>query len=83
MDGITKLRGVSNWAYVQRNQFPGQSDDADKVFVFKMSEVGPGSGVELVQRRTILLCVATLSKSERLGPSSEEYSLCPSTSFSA
>ena len=29
MDGIAKLRGVSNWAYVQRNQFPGQSDDAD------------------------------------------------------
>ena len=50
MDGIAKLRGVSNWAYVQRNQFPGQGDDADKVFVFKMSEVGPGSGVDLVRR---------------------------------
>ena len=41
MDGIAKLRGVSNWAYVQWNQFPRQGDDADKVFVFKMSEVGP------------------------------------------
>ena len=50
MDGIAKLRGVSIWAYVQRNQFPRQSDDADKVFVFKMSEVGPGSGVDLVRR---------------------------------
>ena len=50
MDGIAKLRGVSNWAYVQRNQFPGQGDDTDKVFVFKMSEVGPGSGVDLVKR---------------------------------
>ena len=50
MDGIAKLQGVSNWAYIQRNQFPGQGDDANKVFVFKMSEVGPGSGVDLVRR---------------------------------
>jgi hypothetical protein len=50
MDGIAKLRGVSTWAYVQRNQFPGQGDEKDKVFVFKMSEVGPGSGVDLVRR---------------------------------
>jgi hypothetical protein len=26
----------------------GQGSDSDKVFVFKMSEVGPGSGVHLV-----------------------------------
>ena len=50
MDGIAKLRDVSNWAYVQRNQFLGQGDDTDKLFVFKMSEVGPGSGVDLVRR---------------------------------
>ena len=50
LDGITKLRGLSNWAYVQRNMFPGQGDDSDKVFIFKMSEVGPGSGVDLVRR---------------------------------
>ena len=50
MDGITKLRGLSNWAYIQRNMFPGQGDDFDKVFIFKMSEVGPGSGVDLVRR---------------------------------
>jgi hypothetical protein len=30
--------------------FPGQGSDSDKVFVFKMSEVGPGSGVHLVNR---------------------------------
>jgi hypothetical protein len=29
--------------------FPGQGSDFDKVFVFKMSEVGPGSGVDLVK----------------------------------
>ena len=43
------LRGVSTWAYIQRNQFPGQGDEKDKMFVFKMSEVGPGSRVDLVR----------------------------------
>jgi hypothetical protein len=50
MDSITKLRGLSNWAFVQKNMFPGQGEDSEKVFVFKMSEVGPGSGVDLVRR---------------------------------
>ena len=48
MDGITKLRGLSDWAYIQRNMFRGQGDDSNKVFIFKMSEVGLGSGVDLV-----------------------------------
>jgi len=48
MDSITKLRGCNNWAYVQENKFPDQGSDANKVFVFKMLEVGPGSGVDLV-----------------------------------
>lgn len=50
MDSITKLRGSSTWAFIQDNKFPGQGSDSDKVFVFKMSEVGPGSGVDLVRR---------------------------------
>jgi hypothetical protein len=50
MDGIATLRGCSHWAYVQENMFPGQGSGSDKVFVFKMSEVGPGSGVHLVNR---------------------------------
>jgi hypothetical protein len=50
MDGITMLRGCNNWPYVQENLFPGQGADSDKVFVFKMSEVGPGGGVDLVKR---------------------------------
>jgi hypothetical protein len=50
MDGIATLRGCSHLAYVQKNKFPGQGSDSDKVFVFKMSEVGPGSGVHLVKR---------------------------------
>ena len=36
--------------YVQHNQFPGRGDETDKVFVFKMSEVSHGSGVDLVKR---------------------------------
>jgi hypothetical protein len=50
MDGIAMLRGCSHWAYVQVNMFPGQGSNSDKVFVFKMLEVGPGSGVHLVKR---------------------------------
>ena len=50
LDSITKLKGSSNWAFVQENKFPGQGSDSDKVFVFKMSEVGPASGVDLVKR---------------------------------
>jgi hypothetical protein len=40
MDGIAMLRGCSHWAYVQENKFSGQGLDSDKVFVFKISEVG-------------------------------------------
>jgi hypothetical protein len=50
MDSIATLRGCSHWAYIQENKFLGQGSDSDKVFVFKMSEVGPGSGVHLVNR---------------------------------
>lgn len=50
MDNITKLRGPSNWPYSQENKFPGQGSETDKVFVFKMSELGPCSGVDLVKR---------------------------------
>ena len=50
MDSITRLRCASNWKFVQQNRFPGQGADMDKVFVFKMSEVGLGNGVDLVKR---------------------------------
>jgi hypothetical protein len=49
-DGIAILRGCSHWAYVQDNKFSDQGSDSDKVFVFKMSEVGPGFEVHLVNR---------------------------------
>ena len=50
IDGITKFRGLSNWMYVQSNMFPGQGDESNKVFIFKMSKVGLGCGVDLVKR---------------------------------
>jgi hypothetical protein len=50
MDSITRLRGCSNWPYVQKNMFPYQGSNSDKVFLFKMSEVGPGSGVDLIKQ---------------------------------
>jgi hypothetical protein len=50
MDSITMLRGCNNWPYVQKNMFPCQGSDSDKVFLFKMSEVGPGSDVDFVKR---------------------------------
>jgi hypothetical protein len=50
MDGIAMLRGCSHWAYVQENKFQGQGSDSNKVFVFKISGVGPGLGVHLVKQ---------------------------------
>ena len=50
MDGIMKLRGFSNWPYIQKNMFLGQGNNFEKVFIFKMSEIGSGSGVDLVRR---------------------------------
>ena len=49
IDSITKLRGSSTWAFVQESKFPSQGTDTNKVFVFKMSEVEPSSGVDLVK----------------------------------
>ena len=50
MDGITKLRGLSNWAFVQQNMFLSQGNDYNKIFIFNISKIGPGSGVDLATR---------------------------------
>ena len=50
MDGITTLRALANWAYIQRNMFPSQGDDSEKVFIFKMFKIGSSSGVDLVRQ---------------------------------
>ena len=48
MDGITKLKGLSNWMFVQWNMTPDKGSNSDKVFIFKRSKVGLCSGVDLV-----------------------------------
>ena len=50
MDGIRQMRDCTRWPFVQRNMFPGQGAEDDKVFVFKMSEIGPGSSIDIVIR---------------------------------
>ena len=50
IDGIIKLRDLSNCIYVQKNMFLVQGNDSHKVFIFKISKVSPGSGVDLVRR---------------------------------
>ena len=50
MDGIRQMRGCTTWPFVQQNMFPRQGAKDDKVFIFKMNEVGPASGVDLVTR---------------------------------
>ena len=48
IDNIIKLKMKSPYAYIQYSIFPGQG--SDKVYMFKVSEEGPGSGVDLMKR---------------------------------
>ena len=48
MDSIMALKDYSGFKFIHENKFLGQSKG--KVFVFKMSVDGPGSGVDLVKR---------------------------------
>ena len=50
MDSITMLKGCSNWPYVLNNIFMGQYSNSNKVFLFKMSERGLGSSIDLVKQ---------------------------------
>jgi hypothetical protein len=50
---ITKPRGSNNWAFVQEKKIRVQWSNLDKVFVFKMSEVGSGCSVDLVKRMQV------------------------------
>ena len=48
IDKILELKKTSRYDYVQESVFPGQG--SNKVFLFKMSIEGPGSGFDLVKR---------------------------------
>ena len=48
IDNILKLKKGSMYDYIQDSCFLGQ--DSELAYVFKMSTIGPGSGVDLVRR---------------------------------
>lgn len=50
MDSISKLRGLTNFSYVQRNMIHGQGEESNRVFIFKMSEMGLQRGIDLIMR---------------------------------
>ena len=49
-DNILKLKKASTYDYIHDNRFPRQGGGSDIVYLFKMSTVGAGSSVDLVQR---------------------------------
>ena len=48
VDSILKLKKGSMYDYIQDSQFPKQ--ESNLAYIFKMSIVGPGSGVDLVRQ---------------------------------
>ena len=50
IDNILKLKKASTYDYIQDSRFPGQGGSGDIVYLFKMSTLGAGSGVDLVRR---------------------------------
>ena len=50
IDNILKLKKASTYDYIQDSRFPGQGGSGDIVYLFKMSMLGAGSGVDLVRR---------------------------------
>ena len=49
IDNILKLKKTSTYDYIHDSRFPGQRSSDDIVYLFKMSTVGAGSGVDLVR----------------------------------
>ncbi len=50
IDALLRLKRECTYDFFQGSRFPGQGKEGDKCFVFKMSTVGPSSGVDLVNR---------------------------------
>ena len=50
IDNILKLKKTSTYDYIHDSRFPGQGGASDIVYLFKMSTVGAGSGMDLVRR---------------------------------
>ena len=49
-DGVCKLRITTCWSFVQENKISDEEKQGDKVFFSKISKVGLGLGVDLVQK---------------------------------
>ena len=49
-DHILQLKKKCMFPYFHNSRFPGQGNEEDKCFIFKMSTKGQGSGVDLVNR---------------------------------
>ena len=47
-DEIAKLKREATYEFFHGSLFPGQGDNSEPCFVFKMSTTGIGSGVDLV-----------------------------------
>ena len=50
IDALLKLKRDCSYEFFHGSRFPGQGKEGEKCFVFKMSTVGPASGVDLVNR---------------------------------
>lgn len=50
IDALLRLKRDCSYEFFHGSRFPGQGKEGEKCFVFKMSTVGPASGVDLVNR---------------------------------
>lgn len=49
-DALFRLKREVAYEFFHGSRFPGQGGEDDKCFIFKMSTMGPGSGLDLVNR---------------------------------
>lgn len=49
-DALFRLKRDVAYEFFHGSRFPGQGRKEEKCFVFKMSTLGPGSGLDLVNR---------------------------------
>ena len=50
VDALLKLKRDCTYDFFHGSRFPGQGTNNEKCFVFKMSTIGPASGLDLVNR---------------------------------
>lgn len=50
LDALLRLKRECTFDFFHGSRFPGQGSIGEKCFVFKMSTIGPASGLDLVNR---------------------------------